>query len=158
MVARSSPIEGEAMDLAAMARDMMQAYNDRDVTAMPYADDVVVRFHVGAEHLHYHSKDEAVAHHQREWEGWPDANVTVHRVLADGEHVAVEGTWSATNTGPLWMDATTQLPATGGHIDLDMVIVSTVRDGKVVSVDNYWDDLGAFVALGFIPDPAAAPG
>lgn len=146
------------MDLTAMARAWITGYNERNLAAMPYAHDVIVRYHVGAEHLHYHSKDEIDAHHKREWEGWPDAEITLHRVLADGEHVAAEGTWSATNTGPLWVSASTQLPATGGHLELDMVILSTVRDGRIVTVDNYWDDLGAFVALGFIPDPAATLG
>jgi steroid delta-isomerase-like uncharacterized protein len=144
------------MDLAAMARSWIEAYNNRDASASVYADDVVVRFHMGAEHLHYHSKDDYLAHTEREWAGWPDATVTIHRVLTDSESVAVEGTWSATNTGPLSFDASTQLPATGVHLDIDIVIISCVRDGRVVSIDNYWDDLGVFVAMGMIPDPMAA--
>ncbi len=144
------------MDLRAMATAGIDAYNARDVDGMRYADDVVGSWHMGAEPIVYRGRVEVIGHWQREWLGWPDAHVTVHRVLVDGDTSVVEFTWSATNTGPLSLDAGVQVPPTGKHVEMRGVSISTVRGGRIVAVDNYWDDLSIMIQMGMLADPMGA--
>src|ERR1700693_4954745 len=56
---------------------------------------------------------EAIAEYWRQMrESFPDAKVTVHRMVVEGDTVVTEYTFTGTNTGPLRLPTGETLPAT----------------------------------------------
>lgn len=98
---------------------------------------------------------EAIAGYWRQMlESFPDAKVTIHRVIAEGDVAVTEYTFTGTNTGPLRMPTGETLPATNKRIDGPALDIGTIENGKVKSLHQYWDTVPGLVQLGLMPAPA----
>ena len=64
--------------------------------------------------------------------GFPDITVTIDEQLAEGDRVMTRLTFRGTHTGDLL-----GVPPTNKPIELSMVEIDTVRDGKIVDL---WSD------------------
>lgn len=87
-------------------------------------------------------------------QGWasafPDSKVEVHNVIASDDQVAVEFIGRGTHTGPLATPAG-MIPATGRPIELRLVEVHQLRDGKITATRTYYDAMGMMQQLGLVP-------
>jgi steroid delta-isomerase-like uncharacterized protein len=80
------------------------------------------------------------------WAGMPDMKCTIHEQIAEGDKVVTRKTLSGTNTGDLF-----GVPATGKHIDLQVIDILRIKDGKLVEHWNIVDQMGLMQQLGVIP-------
>ncbi len=101
---------------------------------------------------------EAIAAYWRQMrETFPDAKVTVHRMVAEGDTVVTESTFAGTNTGPLRLPTGETVPATNKRLTGPALDIGTIANGKVISLHQYWDRVPGMVQLGLMPAPAGAP-
>lgn len=100
---------------------------------------------------------EAIGEYWRQMrESFPDAKVTVHRMVVEGNTVATEYTFTATNTGPLHLPTGETIPATNKSTTTSALDIGTIENGKVKSLHQYWDTVPGMVQLGLMPAPARA--
>jgi predicted ester cyclase len=101
---------------------------------------------------------EAIAAYWRQMrETFPDAKVTVHRMVAEGDTVVTEYTFPGTNTGPLRLPTGETVPATNRVVTGPALDIGTIVNGKVISLHQYFDMVPGMVQLGLMPAPAGAP-
>jgi predicted ester cyclase len=92
---------------------------------------------------------------------FPDHQMTVDELLAEGNKVAVRVTIHATNTGPLvglpaFGRLETSVPPTGKPVTTSAMYVFTVSDGKIVSYAAELDQIGLLRQLGWTFTPPGA--
>ena len=74
----------------------------------------------------------------------------------EAEECAIDqGEFVATHTEPLTLPDGETVPATGKQIRVRAADVATVRGGRIVRHDFYFDQLDMFVQLGLIEEPAS---
>lgn len=81
---------------------------------------------------------------------FPDLQVTVDDVLADGDLVVVAWTGGGTHLGDLF-----GIPPTGKRGVMSGIEFNRVQDGRIVERWGNNDQLGLFVQLGLAPAPAS---
>ena len=82
---------------------------------------------------------------------FPDQTTQTSLVIEEGDIVVAEWTYRGTHTGPLPMPDGTEIPATGKTVELPGVTVAEVRDGKFVSMRDYFDNAAMMTQLGLMP-------
>ena len=83
---------------------------------------------------------------------FPDMQVTLDAVIAEGDTVVVRGVVSGTHTGPLLT-----IPPTGRSVRFAYTDVYKLSGGKVTEVWHGPDFLGLFAQLGLIPGLGMTP-
>lgn len=86
----------------------------------------------------------------------PDSRVTVDRMIAEGDQVAVQATYAGTQQGAMG-----PFPATGKRMSLEFAAIFRVQDGVIADLWVTWDNLAALTQLGLFPPPdstARSPG
>ena len=78
--------------------------------------------------------------------GYPDIQITIEEIFAEGEIVAMRWTYRGTHTGD---SPTLGIPPTGKKVTFTGCTVTHWMDGKIVEVWNYVDYLGLIQQLGF---------
>jgi len=81
----------------------------------------------------------------------PDLHVTIENVFADGERGVAEVVREGTNTGPIRLPDSTELPPTGRKVRLPECIVFHVRAGKIERMVPYVDMLDTLQQFGLAP-------
>ena len=81
-------------------------------------------------------------------DAFPDAQVTIHDILAEGDKVVYRWTGSGTHQGTLF-----GIPATGKKMSVDGMTIDRISGGKFVESWNILDQLGMMQQLGVIPKP-----
>ena len=81
-------------------------------------------------------------------EAFPDAHVTIHDLLADGDKVISRWTGSDTHHGTLF-----GIPATGKKVSIEGITIDRFSGNKIVESWNIFDQLGMMQQLGVIPSP-----
>lgn len=81
---------------------------------------------------------------------FPDGRVRIDMLIAEGDLVALWGSYLGTHTGPMG-----DIPATGKKIDSEMGGVHRLENGKIVETWVTWDNLTMLSQLGLYPPPAA---
>jgi len=136
------------VDLTALIDRASDAWNrqDRDAYVALHSED----YEIVTPTLTAAGHDGARAFWAVNFDPFPENQVTVLRVVAEGASVAEEGIFAGTNTGPLPMPDGTQLAATGAAVSVPYVAWHTVRDGVFVSSHFYWDSMTFLQQLGLI--------
>ena len=92
---------------------------------------------------------------QEFWSLWmgafPDNQVMVRLLIADGDNVAEESRFEGTNSGPLPNPDGTEIPATGRRASEPFSGIYTVRGGKIASSRLYFDQVDMLTQLGLMP-------
>lgn len=119
----------------------------RGIFNVPYTDDFVGhRSHVST-FTHEEGRKEAI--------GWraafPDLEVVVDHVIADGDKVAIRWTARGTHTGN-----GNGLAATGRKVETSGTVLLRFEDGKLAEEWVAGDTLGLMRQLGLLPPRAAA--
>jgi steroid delta-isomerase-like uncharacterized protein len=87
------------------------------------------------------------------WKGFPDVKIDVPNLWAAGDYVAVEGTFTGTNTGPMG-----KMPKTGKQVTLHYAEVFKLKDGKITETWRFWNGVAMARQLGLIPEPPKGAG
>ncbi len=141
-----------SQDNASIARIVYDAFNRHEFDrALEHVDDGV-EIELYAEGLSFHGREgfrEMMRHYKAPW---PDGTVEVLSQLTSGEGVTNECVYRATHTAPLPMPDGTEIPPTGRKIEVSFCEVWRFRDGKVISLHNYADNLALMQQLGMTPE------
>ena len=92
----------------------------------------------------------------REKAAFPDRTVTEGVIFEQGDTIATEFTWAGTNTGPLVLPDGTELPPTGKRVQTKGMELVRVRDGKIATHHEYWDNMALAGQLGLLPGGTTA--
>jgi steroid delta-isomerase-like uncharacterized protein len=85
----------------------------------------------------------------RQWDREvPDGHVEMHKMAAEGDLVAVWGTYSGTQEGPMG-----PFPATGKKLSADFGGFFRIEEGMIVETWVTWDNLAILSQLGHYPPP-----
>ena len=74
---------------------------------------------------------------------FPDLQSTIHEQIAEGDSVVTRVTWSGTHTGEFM-----GLPATGNQVDLEVIRIDRVTDGKIAESRAVFDSGAMMRQLG----------
>jgi len=80
---------------------------------------------------------------------FPDQRVTLDRVIAEGDYVAVLATYFGTQTGPMG-----DMPATGKSVSSPFLAMFRIESGRIAEMWVEWDNLAMLGQLGLFPPPA----
>jgi steroid delta-isomerase-like uncharacterized protein len=106
--------------------------------------------------LTYSGRDAMKAQVTQAQAAFPDVNVTVEDLIAEGDKIVVRFTFRGTHTGAYHMDMG-DLPPTGKQVAVTGIIIFRFEDGKIIENREVLDNLGMLQQLGIIPSPGAAP-
>lgn len=65
--------------------------------------------------------------------------------IAEGDQVATYAVWSATHSGTF-----NGIPATGKRVEMDIVTLDTIRDGRIVEHRGYFDIMALLSQVGAV--------
>jgi steroid delta-isomerase-like uncharacterized protein len=79
----------------------------------------------------------------------PDQKVTMEKMIAEGDYVAVLATYSGTQTGPMG-----ELPPTGTFAEAHFLSLFRIENGMIAELWVEWDNLTILEQLGLFPPPS----
>jgi steroid delta-isomerase-like uncharacterized protein len=93
---------------------------------------------------------EAMKEHVSGWVmSFPDLRFTVEQMVAEGDRVASQLVMEGTHQGT-WMG----IPATGKRLQIRMITIHRIRNGRIAEDWVVVESLGLFQQLGAVPDTA----
>ena len=99
---------------------------------------------------------EAAAQYALAWlRAFPEARLTIHHELVDGDWVVQEFTFTGTHESTL-MSPAGEIPATHKTLNGRGVQIFRVEDDAVVDTRLYFDQVQILTQLGLMPEPAPA--
>ena len=130
----------------------VELYNggDLDACLKLYAEDAVQRMHDGL----FEGLEAIRERLARDLTAFEDAKYVVESFVEDGDTFADEWTFTGTNTGPFRLPDGSEVPATGGRVEIKGMELVEVRDGKIVLDNLYYDFMAALLQLGLVPEGA----
>ena len=134
-----------------LALTVLEALNALDLSlwAQKLADDYAAEY-PGVPVL---TKTQSIGYNERFVIAFPDLHFDVHRVLAEGEYVFTNWTVSGTQTERLATVTGRTIPPTRRRATVSGVLLTEVRDGKIVREHWYWDQLSLMDQLGQMEQP-----
>src|SRR6187399_424415 len=117
-------------DNATLVRSLYDGWNNRDfdVLADATAPDGTITFMGSGEVLR---GPEGSRVYSEMWaSGFPDGQVTIDTIVADGDRVVVEFTGRGTHTGT-FVTSMGEIPPTGKSVTLKLCDVLELKDGKI---------------------------
>ena len=144
-----------AQDNVQIARSLYDNWNERqfDKTAELMAAEGEILL-VGSD-TRFRGPSGAIEFSQMWANGFPDGRVKIDNVVASGDHVVVQYTGKGTHTGALRSPAG-EIPATGRSVTLELCDVYEIRDGKIRSLQSYFDSASMLMQLGVMPEAVGA--
>ena len=77
-----------------------------------------------------------------------DQKVTIKKMIAEDDHVAVYAVYTGTNDGPM-----PPFPATGKKIELDFLSFFRIENNKIAEMWVEWDNMALLNSLSLLPPP-----
>jgi steroid delta-isomerase-like uncharacterized protein len=142
-------------DNAGIARSLYDHWNERQfdqIAELMAADGEIVL--VGS-NTRFRGPSGAIEFSHMWADAFPDGRVKMDNVIASGDYVVLQFTGTGTQTGAL-KSATGEIPPTGHSITLNLCDVHEIRDGKIRSVQSYFDSASMLTQLGVMPEVAVA--
>lgn len=117
---------------------------DWDTLRRLYADDVQYVDPDGE----VRGAEAAIARLQLQAKPLSNMSYEISALVADERCAVVEWTLTATGTGTLAAPGRSAIPATNRTMTIGIMTIYDVRDGRIVSERNYWDNLSLYTQLG----------
>ena len=95
------------------------------------------------------SRDEFIQLQKEFLKTFPDQQVTIEKMVAEGDHVAIYATYSGTQEGPM-----PPFPASGKKAESKFLALFRLQEGKIAELWVEWDNLAFLKQLGHFPPPA----
>jgi len=90
-------------------------------------------------------------------ETFPDAHLEVHKIVAEGNTVVVEYTFTGTHKGPMLTPTGETIPPTNRILSGPALDIAVIDDqGMLKSLHQYFDTASGLQQLGLMPAPAGA--
>jgi steroid delta-isomerase-like uncharacterized protein len=143
----------EMKDIA--RRGAAECWHWRNMDAL---DDILspdYQVYVGGK-LMYSGRDAMKTQVQQAQAAFPDVNVSVEDLIAEGDRVVARFTFRGTHTGTYHMDMG-DMPPTGRKVEVTGIIIFRFEDGKIIENREVLDNFGMLQQLGIIPTPGQAP-
>ena len=129
--------------------DAFQALADGDLDALDqYIAADYVRHCQASPDVEVTSLEEFKAYLRRERESFPDPEMSVMYLVAEGDLVAFWATYGGVQDGPMG-----PFPATGKRMEVDFAGIHRIADGKIAETWVTWDNLSGLTQLGLYPPP-----
>ncbi len=137
-------------DLIKLARENIEAYNTGDWQRLkaPLASDVVYD-EVGSQRR-MQGADQLVEAYQGWKKALPDGKGTIRSAFASGNSVAIEVTWTGTQSGPL-VGPTGTIPPSGKSMSLPGAQLITFQGDKIKELHQYFDLMTLLQQIGAAP-------
>jgi steroid delta-isomerase-like uncharacterized protein len=103
-----------------------------------------------------HGQEGAETYYLSYQDAFPDNELTIQNILAEGDNVALEATFSGTQTGTYTFPDGEQVPPTGRQVTIPYATFFIISDGKIVTLHLYYDQMEARSQLGLTPESAAS--
>jgi steroid delta-isomerase-like uncharacterized protein len=131
---------------------LFEAFNARDLSlwAQHLAEDYIAEHPGVSVPL---NKTRSTGYNQRFVTAFPDIHLEVLHVLAEGDHVLIHWRGSGTHSERLATLTGETIPPTRRAVSLSGALLFEVREGKIVRVWDYWDQLSLLAQLGIIEQP-----
>src|SRR5215203_2132764 len=100
--------------------------------------------------VHPPKQDRSMGYQQRFVTALPDIHLEMLHVLAEGDHVLIHWTASGTHAERLATLTGETIPPTQRSVRVSGALLTEVRDGKVVRLWGYLDQLSVLAQLGII--------
>ena len=81
-------------------------------------------------------------------ESFPDQQVTIEMMIAEGDYVAGYATYTGTQDGPMGA-----FPASGKKVESKFLSVFRLKEGKIAELWVEWDNIAFLTQLGHLPPP-----
>lgn len=134
-----------------IVRRNAEAINGRDLAGVDATmAEGLVRHSQATPGLTVTNLDEFKAFLEADWASFPDSRITIDRMVAEGDLVAIWGTYVGTQEGPMG-----PFPATNNPMSLDISGIFRIEDGKIAEIWVVWDNLAGLTQLGLAPVPPA---
>jgi steroid delta-isomerase-like uncharacterized protein len=145
----SALTETEERNLAAVS-DVLAFWNTHDVEGiLGFYDEEIVWKNIGLEET-YDGKPAVREFLNRLMSALPDLVFTVEHKIARGDNVAEKWTIRGTHLGTFL-----GIPPTGRPIEIRALSMVTLRDGKFLRDEFYWDTRAVMNQMGLMPSLAA---
>ena len=131
-----------------IGRAMLDAFNARDLNAWAaqLSDDYTGSY-PGMRAIA--GKEAARAYNAPFLTAFSDLNFQINQVFEKGDTVVYAWTGAGTHDGPLATPAG-QVPPTGRRGPVEGVLISTVKNGKIVREETYWNQIDLLTQLGLM--------
>lgn len=81
-------------------------------------------------------------------QSFPDQKITLEKMVAEGDYVAVLANYTGTQDGPM-----PPFPPSGKKLDLRFISFLRFEQGKIAEIWVEWDNLASLTQLGHFPPP-----
>ena len=86
------------------------------------------------------------------WQGaFPDCEITIRSIVADGDRVMTESTFAGTHTGPLHTPDGQVIQPTNKRVSVEYSDAWEIKGGKAVYDRVYFDEIELLTQLGISP-------
>ncbi|HTO57199.1 MAG TPA: nuclear transport factor 2 family protein [Pseudomonadales bacterium] len=96
--------------------------------------------------------DAAIAEIEKSLKPFGKVAVKIHKIYDGKDFAIVEWTADAINDAEITLADGSTSPATGNEVNLNIVTIYDVKDGKITSERNYYDGLAMYGSLGLLGD------
>ena len=141
-------------DNATLARRLYEAFNERNFDELAEAMAADGQITVAGTGDTFQGPDGALQYNKMWADGFPDASITIDRIISSDDCVVVEFTGRGTHTGTL-VTSMGAIPATGRSVTLHLCDVTEFSDGKVLSQHTYFDSGSLMAQLGLAAEQTA---
>jgi steroid delta-isomerase-like uncharacterized protein len=134
-----------------IALTVIEALNSRDLDpwSQQLSDDYVAEY-TGVPLL---NKTQSIGYNKRFVIAFPDTHFEVNSIVAQGDQVFTHWTVSGTHAERLATVTGRTIPPTRRRATVSGVLLTEVRDGKIVREGWYWDQLSLLDQLGIMEHP-----
>lgn len=142
-------------NLKAQVERLVEAYNRSDWAGLEdiYSDDIE---YIEPLMPPFKGRRAVIDFLKGQKESFPDSQISVKRIIQEGDLVSAEFVFAGTNRGPLQLPSGTA-PATNKRMSLEAVsVVRSDSNGKLLSQRQYYDHMEGMAQLGLLPTPATA--
>jgi len=94
------------------------------------------------------SREEYKKFNQQFVAAFPDARITIHFMVAEGDKVATYASYTGTQAGPMG-----PFPASGKKVESKFLGIFRLEQGKIAELWVEWDNLAMLTQLGHFPPP-----
>jgi steroid delta-isomerase-like uncharacterized protein len=144
--------EVELRNLKAVA-DVLEFWNKGDIDGIvEFYDEEIVWTNVALEEV-YRGKGEVREFLARLFTALPDLQFAVHHKFADGDNIAERWTVQGTHLGTFM-----GIPATGRHVEINALSMVTMREGRFLTDQFYFDTGAVMRQMGLMPSLATSQG
>jgi steroid delta-isomerase-like uncharacterized protein len=148
----AGPTFGSSVDdNKAVVEGFVAVGNSRELDRLvDFVADDFVRHCQATPDLDIRSRDQFRAFMEADIAVFPDSQVKVEQLVAEGDRVAIWATYSGTQEGHMGT-----FPPSGKAMSLDFGAIFRLHDGKIVELWVTWDNMAALAQLGHFPPPEA---